>query len=225
MIAHIAANCNGKSRSGDLNLQRRFCALFEKQRREIERLQQEKKRLEREKKQLEELLWQEREQAEKKITELEKENDKLKRQIKYLISSQSTISLSTPSSQRPIYSKPSIRKRRRKPGRKNGHRGSRRPVPVQIDKTVQHRLSKCPFCQNPVGQPCGQHVRIIEDIPEVRPMVTQHIIYEYRCRPCGRKVSATLTEALPRAAMGLRLTLLTAYLHYSLGMTTRNICA
>jgi hypothetical protein len=34
-----------------------------------------------------------------------------------------------------------------------------------------------------------------------------------------------MTEALPRATLGLRLTLLSAYLHYALGMTTRNICA
>jgi hypothetical protein len=33
-----------------------------------------------------------------------------------------------------------------------------------------------------------------------------------------------MTEALPRATLGLRLTLLSAYLHYALGMTTRNIC-
>ncbi len=34
-----------------------------------------------------------------------------------------------------------------------------------------------------------------------------------------------MTEALPKATLGLRLTLLSAYLHYALGMTTRNICA
>jgi transposase len=33
-----------------------------------------------------------------------------------------------------------------------------------------------------------------------------------------------LTDALPNATMGLRLTLLSAFLHYALGMTTRNIC-
>ncbi len=32
-----------------------------------------------------------------------------------------------------------------------------------------------------------------------------------------------MPDALPKAALGLRLTLLTAYLHYGLGMTTRNI--
>lgn len=39
------------------------------------------------------------------------------------------------------------------------------------------------------------------------------------------KLEAPITEALPKATLGLRLTLLSAYLHYALGMTTRNICA
>ena len=33
-----------------------------------------------------------------------------------------------------------------------------------------------------------------------------------------------MTAALPKATLGLRLTLLSAFLHYALGMTTRNIC-
>lgn len=124
----------------------------------------------------------------------------------------------------PAYSKPPARKRRRKPGRKKGHPGARRPSPARIDQTVEHTLTECPTCQNRVGQPCGKHTRIVEDIPPVQPTVTEHVIYEYYCAPCATIVSAPVTDALPRATLGLRLTLLSAFLHYALGMTTRNIC-
>jgi transposase len=199
---------------------RRFTAFFERQRREIGRLERENERLQRE-------LGEERkrhEQERKRIAELEKENSKLKRDLEGKAPPLSPASLSTPSAMQPAYSKPPARKRRCKPGRKNGHPGARRPAPVHIDQRVEHRLSECPNCQNPVGEPCGNHTRIVEDIPAVRPTVTEHVVYEYHCAPCGTKVSAPVTDALPRATLGLRLTLLSAFLHYALGMTTRNIC-
>jgi transposase len=192
----------------------RFSALFEKQRRQIDRLEHENERLQRELR-----------DDKKRIAELEKENSKLKKDLE--VSTQqasSTVSLSTPSAMRPVYIKPPARKRHRKPGRKNGHPGVRRATPVHIDQTVEHKLTECPDCHNPLGAPCGKHTRIVEDIPPVRPTVTAHVTCEYYCSPCGKKVSAPVTEALPKANMGLRLTLLSAFLHYALGMTTRNIC-
>jgi transposase len=199
----------------------RFSVLFEKQRKQIDRLERENERLRRQQEETEK----KRARDEKRIAELEKENSKLKRDLEAMAQpASSPASLSTPSAMRPAYSKPAARKRCRKPGRKNGHPGARRPAPVHIDRTLEHKLSECPNCQNPVGEPCGKHIRIVEDIPPVQPTVTEHVIYEYNCAPCGRKVSAPVTEALPRATLGVRLTLLSAFLHYALGMTTRNIC-
>jgi hypothetical protein len=192
-------------------------------------LERENEHLEREKECLQRELREERKQNEqerKRNAELEKENSKLKRELEAMAQlSSSPASLSTPSAMRPAYSKPPARKRRRKPGRKNGHPGARRPAPVHIDRTVEHKLTECPNCQNHVGEPCGKHIRIVEDIPKVQPTVTENVIYEYYCAPCGTIVSAPVTDALPRATLGVRLTLLSAFLHYALGMTTRNICA
>jgi transposase len=166
------------------------------------------------------------ERDEKKIADLEKENSRLKRDLEAKTAPpQQSSSLSTPSAMQPVYTKPSASKRRRKPGRKKGHPGACRPVPARIDQVVEHKLTECPNCHNPLGAPCGKHSQIVEDIPPVQPTVTRHEIYEYSCSPCGTKVVAPMTEALPRAALGLRLTLLSAFLHYALGMTTRNICA
>ena len=199
----------------------RFSALFERQRKQIDRLERDKGRLEKENERLQRELRDEK----KRNTKLEKENSKLKKDLEARTQQTSnTVLLSTPSAMRPVYSKPPARKRHRKPGRKNGHPGVRRATPVHIDRTVEHKLTECPDCHNALSAPCGKHTRIVEDIPPVLPTATEHVTYEYYCSPCRKKVSAPVTDALPKATMGLRLTLLSAFLHYALGMTTRNIC-
>jgi transposase len=199
----------------------RFSALFEKQRKQISHLEREKERLRRELDDAKKKLLRD----EKRIAELEKENSKLKRDLEAkTLQPDKPDLLSTPSGMRPVYSKPPAPKRARKPGRKNGHPGVKRTVPVHIDQTVEHKLTECPDCHSPLGEPCGKHSRIVEDVPPVHPVVTEHVVYEYHCGPCGKKVSEPVTDALPRATIGLRLTLLSAFLHYALGMTTRNIC-
>jgi len=207
----------------------RFSAYFEKQRKQINHLERENERLRRELDETKKKLDKDENKLhrdEKRIAELEKENSKLKRDLEAkTLQPDKPDSLSTPSGMRPVYSKPPARKRSRKPGRKSGHAGVRRAAPVHIDQTIEHKLTECPDCHNPLGTPCGKHTRIVEDIPPVCPVATEHVVYEYHCGPCGKKVSDPITDALPRATIGLRLTLLSAFLHYALGMTTRNICA
>ena len=53
---------------------------------------------------------------------------------------------STPSGQRPVYSKPPAPKRKGKPGAKKGHAGVRRPRPERIDRVGQHHPDRCPDC-------------------------------------------------------------------------------
>ena len=38
-----------------------------------------------------------------------------------------------------------------------------------IDRVVEHKLAECPTCHNPLGEPCGKHSQIVEDIPPVKP--------------------------------------------------------
>lgn len=134
----------------------------------------------------------------------------------------SAASPTTPSGMIPKYLKPPSRRRRRKPGRKNGHPGTRRAPPEHIDATVEHPLSQCPCCETALGDPIRQHTRIIEDIPQVTPEVTQHIVHGYWCATCRRIVTPRLTEALPRASLGLRLVTYTAWLHYCVGVSVGN---
>src|SRR5688572_5906658 len=70
---------------------------------------------------------------------------------------------STPSGMKAPYEKETTdRRRKKKPGRKNGHPGSRRPKPPVIDKQVILRLERCPVCQSKVT-PCQEtRTRIVE---------------------------------------------------------------
>ena len=135
-----------------------------------------------------------------------------------------TDSLSTPSGMKPVYTKPTIPRRRKKPGAKKGHKGSRRPPPPVIHRQVTLRLTHCPVCQNRV-KPCEHpRTRIVEDIPEsINPVVTQYTIHRDWCPQCRKRVEPKVTEALPGAQVGNHILVLSAWLHYGLGVTIDQI--
>lgn len=136
----------------------------------------------------------------------------------------STGSPTRPSGMTPAYEKPSSRKRRRKAGRSKGHPGSRRAAPVRIDQHQEHTLDACPQCQGPVSPCRSSRQRIIEDIPEdITPVVTEHTIRRYWCARCQQTVEPTVAEALPGSTLGLRVLVLSAWLHYALGNTLSQI--
>jgi transposase len=131
---------------------------------------------------------------------------------------------STPSGMKPVYEKPSAKKRKRKSGRKKGHCGSRRPTPAHIDRHQEHTLECCPDCQGPVTRCRHFRRRLIEDIPQdLTPEVTEHTIHRYWCSRCRKKVEPTVPDALPGSTLGLRVLVLSAWLHYALGNTLSQI--
>ena len=129
----------------------------------------------------------------------------------------------TPSGMKPIYLKPNISRRRKKPGRQAGHPGSRREPPTRIDVRETHRAQVCPDCGGPLNRCSETRTRYTEDIPEVQPVVTEHTIHRDWCPQCRRKVEPVVTTALPGATLGNRLLVLTAWLHYALGNTLGQI--
>jgi len=134
---------------------------------------------------------------------------------------------STPSGQKPIYSKPAVLKKRKKPGQKQGHPGHHRSQPPRIDHRKEHRLEICPTCGNQLQPQKGnktKRTRIIEDIPEkIEPIVTEHTIYRSYCPCCKKVVEPPVPDALPGAAIGNRLLVLSAHWHYGLGMSISQI--
>ena len=77
-----------------------------------------------------------------------------------------------------------------RPGRPKGHPGSFRPLPAQVDEVIDVPLEHCPHCGGPV---CDQRplVQYIEEIPEVRPRVSQLTTEEGWCAHCQQEVYST----------------------------------
>jgi hypothetical protein len=131
---------------------------------------------------------------------------------------------SAPSGQTPPYAKPAAKGRAKPKGARPGHPGHRRPTPPRIDRREDHTLTSCPKCHGPV-RPCrSSRTRVIEDIPaDITPVVTEHTIHRYWCPSCRGTVEPVVADALPGATIGLRVVVLSAWLHYLLGTTLAQI--
>jgi transposase len=136
----------------------------------------------------------------------------------------SVSSPATPSGMRPLHQKPNTPKRRKKPGRKLGHEGSRRPPPEEIHEHKEHRAPCCPHCQGRLTRRGQTRTRYTEDIPEnIEPVVTEHVIHRDWCPRCKKSVEPRVPDALPGSQIGNRVVALSAWLHYGLGQTLDHI--
>jgi transposase len=134
---------------------------------------------------------------------------------------------STPSAMVPVYAKPAVKRRRKKPGAKDGHPGSRRKTPPRIDARVGHRLEVCPCCGGGLQRCPRTRTRLVEDIPEqITPVVTEHTIHRDYCPNCRKHVEPVVPDAMPNATLGHHVVALSSWFHYGLGITigqTRDI--
>lgn len=119
----------------------------------------------------------------------------------------------------------------KKPGRKAGHPGAFRRRPDHIDEEIEVKLCACPHCggtrfegQRPIEQ-------FIEDIPLVKPHVTQLRTYEATCAGCGEQVRSThaflqmsLAEGAAGVQMGPRAVALGADLNKGKKLSMRKTC-
>jgi transposase len=136
----------------------------------------------------------------------------------------SVSSPATPSGMRPIYQKPAVKKRGKKPGRKAGHLGCRRKIPDRIDEYKTHRAPCCPHCQGMLRRCTTTRTRYIEDIPaDIQPVVTEHTIHRDWCPHCKKSVEPVVPDALPNSTIGNRTLTLSAWLHYGLGQTLDHV--
>jgi hypothetical protein len=126
---------------------------------------------------------------------------------------------------KPTYQKPSASRRgRKKPGRKAGHPGSRRPPPLRVDRRKKHRADRCPDCRSRLKRCQETPARYTEDIPkDLEAEVTEHTIHRDWCPKCKKKVEPRVPDALPKATLGNRTLALYAWLHFALGNTLSQI--
>ena len=129
-----------------------------------------------------------------------------------------------PSGSIPPYAKPQTTTRRKKRGAQNSHTGTSRPRPEHIDHHQTHQLPACPDCGGKLTRTGRTRTRIVEDIPDnLKAEVTEHTLCRDWCPCCKKQVEPKVPDALPNCILGNRTVVLSAWLHYSLGVTTRQI--
>ncbi len=131
----------------------------------------------------------------------------------------------TPSSTIPPYEKPPPKEKgKKKPGAQDGHKGSSRKRPLDIDRKQTHQASNCPDCGGVLTRTDRTRTRITEDIPEdLKPEVTEHTIHRDWCSNCKKQVEPRLPEVLPHCTLGNRTLILAGWLHYGVGTTASQI--
>jgi hypothetical protein len=138
----------------------------------------------------------------KQVEKLEAENRRLKQQNLELTAAASTRDETSP----PEWVKPRvIRRRRKKPGRKEGHPAALRPMPEQIDAHQQVPLPQdsdgrpsCPHC-NSCLLDLEKHERVVEDIIPAKVIVTCYHTTSGLCPCCRKRVESRALEQPPAA--------------------------
>jgi len=121
-----------------------------------------------------------------------------------------------PASVPPYARPPAPKRRRKKPGARDGHDGHRRPTPAPDRVEEVAPITTCPECHGPVCAP--RRRRTVEDLPpDLKSEAV--VIPRHWCPTCKRHVEPRLAAALPGAAVGHGVVALTSVFHYGLGLT------
>jgi transposase len=100
-------------------------------------------------------------------------------------------------------------------GAKPGHEGHSRILSATPDEVVEHRPVRCSCCSVILmadwpAETISIHEQI--DLPEVKPLVTQHRRLAVRCPTCGTRVVAPVPDAAKRTPFGPRIHAMATYL-------------
>lgn len=113
----------------------------------------------------------------------------------------------------------------KKRGAQKGHKPHNRRIPEIIDDIQEHPIIHCPECSgsNLNEEPTEIRYRYIEDIVIQKKRVTKHIIARVYCRDCKKLVEMPVTEAIPKARIGIRTMLLVMYLKIRLRLPVESV--
>jgi len=158
------------------------------------------------------------EKLEARNTELERENEKLKRRLALYESPHVA-----PSQRRFPIRRRMERIEARYPGRPRGYPGSTRPVP-KPDVVVETNLDRCPECGDDLGEPVLVKRRIVEEFPNLQPMeVIEFLETHYECPSCKAKVIAKHSDCPPDGRFGKNVLVQTTLLKYEERVPLRKI--
>src|SRR3990167_3082695 len=149
----------------------------------------------------------------KKIKDLEDENEKLKRELKKVKEEfedikkefeefKSKHALTVSNLRKTLKIKADSSKTAKPIGAPNGHKGYARHIPERIDKIEELNIKRCPHCNTKLGETQEIRSRHITDI----------------------KLTSKVKQALPHARFGLNLMLLVMYLRLGLRLPCNKTC-
>jgi transposase len=119
------------------------------------------------------------------------------------------------SSKPPSTDRKEQRERSKPGGAKPGHEGHSRIISDTPDEVVEHRPGRCSCCAAVLMADLpSETVNIHEqvDLPEVKPLIMQHVRLAVLCPTCGTRVVAAVPEAARGTPFGPRLHAVATYL-------------
>lgn len=114
-------------------------------------------------------------------------------------------------------------KSRKKRGGQVGHVGHGKSLASRIDQEQRVFLTHCPECKNHVSRTSSTYTRLVEDLPEITPVVTKYTIERQWCSTCQKEVCATPPHTIPRCHLGVGILSLILTLKYRLRTPLKHI--
>lgn len=182
-------------------------------------------------------------ETDKRIKELEKENERLKRELdktkhekeqiekefdatkkefeEFKAKHNSTVSQLQKALKIKIDKKTEVKKL----GAPVGHKGYARHIPERIDVIKALIPEECPDCGTQLGETQEVRSRYLTDIKLTSKVkTTRYDIHRKYCKKCKKLVEKPIPNALPHARFGLNLMLLIMYLRLGLRLPCNKIC-
>lgn len=165
---------------------------------------------------------------EQRVARLEEENKRLKQRV-------ADLTPTTPPPT-PAFVKPNVPRRRRRPGRPEGHPAALRPPPPKIHRHKQVPLpagpdgqSLCPDCRGSLRD-VEQHQRVVEEIIPAKVRTTCYHTLSGYCPACDKVVESRAPEQpppadLPHAQLGLNVLAMAATLRVQHHLPYRQVSA
>lgn len=111
----------------------------------------------------------------------------------------------------------------KKRGGQSGHAGQGKSLTSRIDQEQYVFLTHCPECKNQVSRTSSTYTRLVEDLPEIKPVVTKYTIERQWCSTCQKEVCVTPPQTIPRCRLGVGAIAFILTLKYRLGTPLKKI--
>lgn len=112
---------------------------------------------------------------------------------------------------------------RKKRGGQSGHIGYGKSLAARIDQERSVFLTHCPKCKNPVSRTSSTYTRIVEDLPQIKSVVTKYTLERHWCGTCLKEVCASPSGTIPRCRLGVGTIALILTLKYRLRTPLKQI--